>query len=222
MRIPAVAVVLVAFITSACGGSSSGTPTQPNTPTPPAQTNRAPSITSMSMTPFGIQSLSQFVFTGSATDLDGDSLTYSWDIGGNPFTGTSGNLLINVGGAFIATLTVTDGRGGSATDSRTFVVGSMAGTWVVTSGFLQGATFNLTHSSTGQVTGSFLLPGIGSGNTDPAQPGRIDANGNLTMRVKVAPFTDFNMTGVMTQTGRTVSGSLQGSGFSGDPFSMSK
>ena len=176
----------------------------------------------MTITPFGIQSLSQFAYSGAATDQDGDAITYTWDIAGNPFSGTSGNVTFGNGGTFTARLTVTDGKGGSATDTRTFVVGSMTGTWIVTSGILSGASFNLTQSSTGLVTGTFLLPGIGSGNTDPAQPGRIDVNGNLTMRIKVAPFTDFNMNGVMTQTGRTVSGSLQGSGFSGDPFSMSK
>ena len=176
----------------------------------------------MSITPFGIQSLSQFAYNGSASDPDGDSLTYAWDLAGNPFSGTSGAVLVHTGGSFTATLTVTDGKGGSTSDTRTFVVGSMAGAWTITSGILSGATFTLTQSNTGVVTGTFRLPGIGNGNTDPAQPGRIDVNGNLTMRVKVAPFTDFNMTGVMTQTGRTVSGALQGSGFSGDPFSMSK
>jgi hypothetical protein len=38
----------------------------------------------------------------------------------------------------------------------------------------------------------------------------------------VAPFSDFNMTGTMDATGRTVSGSLQGSGFTGQPFTMTK
>jgi len=42
------------------------------------------------------------------------------------------------------------------------------------------------------------------------------------MRVKVGPFTDFNMTGTMDPTGRQVSGSLQGSGFTGQPFTMVK
>jgi hypothetical protein len=42
------------------------------------------------------------------------------------------------------------------------------------------------------------------------------------MRVKVAPFTDFIMTGRMDTTGRTVNGTLSGSGFNGDTFTLSK
>jgi hypothetical protein len=72
------------------------------------------------------------------------------------------------------------------------------------------------------VTGTFSLPGIGNGNTDPAQPGRITGAAVLTMRVKIGAFTDFNMSGTMDSTGRTVSGSLQGSGFTGQPFTMTK
>ena len=98
----------------------------------------------------------------------------------------------------------------------------MTGVWTVTSGLLIGATYNLTQGATGLVSGSFVLPGIGNGNTDPAQPGRIDANGAVTMRIKVAPFTDFNMTGTMDTTGRRVTGNLQGSGFTGEPFTMVK
>ena len=98
----------------------------------------------------------------------------------------------------------------------------MTGAWTVTTGQLAGATFNLTQTSTGVVTGTFVLPGIGTGNTDPAQPGRIDAGATLNMRVKVGAFTDFNMIGQMDDSGRRVNGSLQGSGFTGQPFTMTK
>jgi hypothetical protein len=39
---------------------------------------------------------------------------------------------------------------------------------------------------------------------------------------KLAPFTDFTMTGTMESSGRTVNGSLQGSGFTGESFTMVK
>lgn len=220
-------VILSTTLAAACGGGSSsnnnsgGTPTTPTTPTTPQ--NRAPVINSMSITPFGIGALSTFTYSASASDPDGDPVSYAWDLAGNPASGSSGTMLFTAaGGSGTARLTVTDGRGGTTTDTRSFIVGSMTGAWQITSGPLAGASFNLTQSSTGLVTGTFSLPGIGNGNTDPAQPGRIDVNGALTMRVKVGPFTDFNMNGTMTQTGRTVSGSLQGSGFTGQPFSMSK
>jgi len=40
--------------------------------------------------------------------------------------------------------------------------------------------------------------------------------------VKIGPFTDFNMNGTMDASGRIVSGNLQGSGFTGQPFTMQK
>lgn len=209
---------------SACGGSKS-TPTSPSTPgasTPPPQ-NRAPSITSMNVSPaFGVAGLTQFSFNAAASDPDGDPIAYAWDLAGNPFTGTNGTITFSNGGDGTARLTVTDSKGATSSDTRSFVVGTMTGAWRVTTGPLVGATFNLSQSATGLVTGTFSLPGIGSGNTDPAQPGRIDGNAGVTMRIKIGPFTDFNMIGSMAGTGRSVSGSLQGSGFSGQPFTLTK
>jgi PKD domain len=213
------------ILAGACGGGSSPsaptTPTTPSTPTTPA--NRAPVINSLNFAPaFGIAGLTQYSFNASASDPDGDAVSYSWDVAGNPFTGTNGTITFSSGGNGTARLTVTDSKGATASDTRTFVVGTMGGSWLVTSGPLVGASFNLTQSTTGLVTGSFTLPGIGSGNTDPAQPGRITSAAALTMRVKIGQFTDFNMNGTMDASGRVVSGNLQGSGFTGQPFTMQK
>lgn len=210
-------------VVSCGGGSSNANPTAPTTPTTPTQQNRAPVINSMNFTPsFGIMGFTRFSFNASASDPDGDAVSYAWDVAGNPFTGTSGSITFSGGGTGVARLTVSDGRGLSATDTRTFIVGTMSGNWTVTEGLLIGASFNLTQSTSGIVTGSFSLPGIGSGSTDPAQPGRITGSGNLTMRVKVGRFTDFNMNGRMDNTGRRVSGTLHGSGFTGQAFAMRK
>ena len=225
MRITSIVGFLCLVSVSACGGGSDAptSPSTPTTPTTPVQQNRAPSITSMNMSPaFGIAGLTQFSFNAAAADPDGDPIAYAWDIAGNPFTGTNGTITFSTGGDGTARVTVTDSKGASSSDTRTFVVGTMTGSWRVTTGQLIGATFTLTQSATGLVTGTFSLPGIGNGNTDPAQPGRIDANAGVTMRIKVAPFTDFNMIGTMGSTGRSVSGSLQGSGFTGQPFTLTK
>lgn len=177
----------------------------------------------MSFTPsFGMMGFTQFSFSATATDPDNDPLTYAWDVAGNAFSGTSGNITFSSGGSGTARVTVTDSKGLTATDTRTFIVGSMTGAWTVISGQLTGSSFNLTQNTAGIVTGTFNLPGLGNGNTDPAQPGRIDGNGNLTMRVKIGAFTDFNMAGALDNTGRRVSGTLHGSGFTGQPFVMTK
>src|SRR5262245_30071531 len=216
----------LSVIIAACGGggSSPSTPTVPTTPTTPTTpSNRAPVINSMNFAPgFGIAGLTRFSFNASASDPDGDAISYAWDVAGNPFSGTNGEVTFINGFNGIARVTVTDSKGATATDTRSFVVGSMSGNWLVNSGPLVGATFNLSQSASGLVSGGFSLPGIGSGNTDPAQPGRIYAGAQLTMRVKIGPFTDFNMTGTMDATGTRVSGSLQGSGFTGQPFTMTK
>ena len=218
--------IVVSLGLAACGGGSKGasaptTPTSPTTPT--ASTNRAPVINAINFSPaFGIMGLTTFSWDASASDPDGDAVAYSWDIAGNPHSGASGAVAFTNGGNGVARLTVTDSRGATATDSRAFVVGDMTGTWVVTSGILSGASFRLTQSTLGTVTGSFTLPGLGSGNTDPAQPGHITAGATLSMRVKLAPFTDFNMNGTMDGTGRRVNGSLQGSGFTGESFTLTK
>lgn len=217
------------FLALACSilavscGSSSSTPTSPTPQPAPTQQNRAPVISTMTLAPtFGIMGFTQFSFSATASDPDGDALTYAWDVAGNPFSGTSGSIVFTSGGTGTARVTVSDSRGLSATDTRGFTVGTMTGGWVVTTGQLVGSSFNLTQTTSGIVTGTFSLPGIGSGNTDPAQPGRIDGNGALQMRIKIGRFTDFNMVGTMDNTGRRVSGTLHGSGFTGQPFAMTK
>ncbi|HTI37754.1 MAG TPA: PKD domain-containing protein [Vicinamibacterales bacterium] len=218
--------VFLCLSLAACGGGSKGsstptTPTSPTTPTTP--TNRAPVINSMDFSPsFGIMGLTTFLWSANASDPDGDAVSYDWDIAGNPHTGATGAISFSNGGTGTARLTVTDSHGAAASDTRSFVVGDMTGTWIVTSGELFGSSFRLTQSPLGTVTGGFTLPGLGNGNTDPAQPGHITAGAALTMRVKLAPFTDFTMNGVMDTTGRRVNGSLQGSGFTGESFTMTK
>ncbi len=225
-RKAAVLVSILFIMSAACGGggsSSSSTPTTPTTPTPPAPTNRAPVINSLNFAPsFGIAGLTRFEFNASASDPDGDAVSYAWDVAGNAFTGTNGSVTFINPFDGVARVTVTDSKGATASDTRSFVVGSMTGSWLITSGPLVGASFNLTQGATGLVSGSFALPGIGNGNTDPAEPGRMNAAAQLAMRVKIGRFTDFNMNGTMDSTGRVVSGSLQGSGFTGQPFTMRK
>jgi len=93
------------------------------------------------------------------------------------------------------------------------------GTWLLA--LTQATTF---------VTGTFVVAPGGFGNvsagtpekTDPAQPGSINGGGTVVIRLKVGPFTDFTLTGTMDATGRRVTGAINGSGFSGQPFTMDK
>lgn len=218
----------------ACGGSASSSnpaPT-PTAPTPP--TNRAPVISSMNLAPsFGIAQLTQFSFNAAATDPDGDTLTYSWDFAGTAFSGASGALVFPNGASGDATLTVSDGKGASATDTRAFAVGSMTGNWsgVVDTthctGVIKPMTAALLQTLTA-VTGTIGLPnGLctfngGTAKTDPAEAGRIDVNANVTIRIKVPPFTDVTFRGTMDNSGRRLTGGLFGSGHNGTPVALTK
>jgi len=234
MRHFSTAVCLFASATlAACGGESSvpTSPTNPTTPTSPvAPTNRAPIINSLNVTPgFGVSQLSSFTYNASATDPDGDPVTYTWDLAGNPATGQTGAITFTGGGTGVLRLTVTDSKGSSATDTRAVTVGTMSGNW---SFFLPGQgtlLLNLTQTNA-FVTGTFVVapggfgnvaPGT-SGRTDPAQPGSINGNGVVVIRLKVGPFADFTMTGTMDSTGQRITGSLSGSGFTGQAFTMTK
>lgn len=223
-----IAIFVAASMTlAACGGSSS-TPTAPPPPTP--QANRSPVIDSMNVTPsFGVSQLTPFVYTASASDADGDSLSYAWDFAGNPRTGSSGSITFSGDGTGEVRLTVTDGRGGSTSQTRTFVVGSMTGNWAFTVPGQGTLNMNLNQSGT-LVTGTLVVApgGFGniaagtSGRLEPAEPGRIDGNGNVQMRLEAGNFLDITARGVMDTSGRRVTGSVTGSGFSGQPFTMTK
>src|SRR3982750_4502724 len=126
------AIGISLFVFTGCGSGGGGTPSSPSTPTTPttptAPANRAPTINSLNFAPaFGVAQLTQFSFNASASDPDGDAVTYTWDVAGNPFSGTNGSIVFSGGGNGTARLTVTDAKGATTSDTRTFVVGSMAG-----------------------------------------------------------------------------------------------
>ena len=62
-------------------------------------------------------------FSGSGSDPDGDALVYTWTFGdGGSATAAAASHAYAQGGTFTATLTVSDGRGGVATDTATVQV----------------------------------------------------------------------------------------------------
>lgn len=65
-------------------------------------------------------------FNGSASDADEDTLSYSWDFGdGHTANGQNVDHTYLWGGDFTVTLTVSDGHGGSDTDTTTATIGEV-------------------------------------------------------------------------------------------------
>jgi len=226
MRRLFIAAGLVSLV-SCGGGGSSSTPTSPTTQTTPTATNRAPVITSASVSPaFGIADLQAFTFAAIANDPDGDAVSYSWNAAGNTATAATPPPIVfrSPGGSSTATITVTDSKGLSASSTVNFTVGSMSGRWTVTSATntLTATTFDLTQGSSGIVTGNVTSPVLGTGRIDPAQPGSINAAGTVQFRYKVGNFTDATITGTMDTTGTRVVGAVNGSGFTGQAVVLQK
>jgi len=86
--------------------------------------NENPVITSATRTPSGdVDTNTDVSFAASATDADGDSLTYAWDFGDSS-TSTQQNPTkrYTAPGTYDVKLTVSDGKGGTATQTLNVVV----------------------------------------------------------------------------------------------------
>ncbi len=199
---------------AACGGGKSSTPTSPTTPA-----NHAPVISGMTVTPqFGMSQLTSFTLSCTATDSDGDTLLYSWDLGDeSQATGATTTRTYTAAGTITIRATVSDSKGGSATDTRQITVAGLTGQWSGTvdvsscAGRVKPMTASLTQSVT-TVTGTFTLSeGLcsftpGTAPTDPAEPGTLDANGNVRVRLKIPPYTDVYFQATIDSTGRKMTG----------------
>jgi hypothetical protein len=89
--------------------------------------NTAPAV-SFAVNPASFPARQTRLFAATATDAEGDPLTYSWDFGAALPVVVGGSLVreFDFGGAYTATLRVSDGRGGLTTLSYAFTVSDPA------------------------------------------------------------------------------------------------
>lgn len=104
-------VPLVALLVlNACSGA-------PSSPSSGSPSNTSPVISVMSVSPsFGVSGRTTFTATATATDANNDTLTYTWAFGSTSMTGASVSGVLSGDGVVLVRVTVTDGKGGSATD----------------------------------------------------------------------------------------------------------
>src|SRR5207249_941747 len=86
--------------------------------------NQAPTITQATVSSEFATTGQSLTFAGQATDADGDSLRYTWNFGDNSTAiGAVVSHAYSIPGRYVDLLTVTDGRGGEATnDARLLFV----------------------------------------------------------------------------------------------------
>jgi len=93
--------------------------------TPPAPTNHAPTVTA-SCSPCTVQAGQTSTLRATASDPDGDSLTYQWTAPQGSFSTANASTTAWTApaqsGTVVATITVQDGRGGRATADMTLEV----------------------------------------------------------------------------------------------------
>jgi cytochrome c len=118
----------------------------PNAPAIPGCTsapNANPVIGSMTRTPSGdVTAGTAINFAAAATDADGDTLSYAWDFGDTTTSAQQNpTKTYTAAGTYAAKVTVTDGKGGSATQTLNVVVTPAAGN--------QNPTVTATRNPTG-------------------------------------------------------------------------
>ena len=176
-----------------------------------ASGNQPPVITkAASAAPNPAQTNQSVAFSVTASDPNGDTLSYSWTFGdGANGSGASVSHAYTTAGNFTATVVVSDGRGGTVNSSVAVTVNSPIAPPVITAqpanatvNVGQSATFSVTATGTGplsyqwQKNGTNISGATGSSYTTPAA---THANNGSTFRVIVS-----NAGGSVTSTAATL------------------
>jgi hypothetical protein len=181
------------------------------------ETNQGPLAGTVAITPStGLQAAQTFAIIGQgASDPDGDTLTYNWDLGdGTTASGPSVSKVYNNAGNFTATVTVRDDKE-QATASGTVTVRGMSGNW---SGVISGFgdfSMNLTQNDSG-ITGTYS-DFIGTANL----AGSVSSPNGVRITARNPCCAPFTFQGTMSGDVNSVTGMVTGSGFN-HPFTLTR
>jgi hypothetical protein len=171
---------------------------------------RPPVLTNIGVTPaFGIADLQPFAFTVTATDPDGDPLTYASTM---QYPG-----VIARNGGRTATVTFFGGPGGPASavvrasDGRetigawvTIHLGTMTGPWsILRGGSLAGAVLQLVQGPSRSIAGSMFRPGVGTYLITSTEPGQIRVDATVTLPMR-SGSTMVTLNGTLESVGRLI------------------
>jgi hypothetical protein len=134
----------------------------------PAAANRPPlaRISGVQPSGIGVFNVTQYTLVATASDPDGDALSYTWELGdGSSKTGPNVAHTFPHASVFEVRLTVDDGRGGSASDYRAVKVGSLAGEWGVQYGAERDRATVLQNENGRNIVGRFNQRGLAFSGT---------------------------------------------------------
>jgi hypothetical protein len=187
------------------------------------ETNKAPLAGTVALSPneAALEGATNVTFTAQgASDPDGDALTYNWNFGdGGTGTGQSSSHTYTAAGSYSVQVTVSDAKL-SATSSGTANVRDLSGAW---GGTISGSfgvfpfTLNLAHNNT-SVTGNWSDPILGGGSIS----GSVSAPKAVRATVSVPGFEAFTMTGTADASIDRVTGTVTGSGFTGEQVVLTR
>jgi hypothetical protein len=131
--------LLASLLSSSCDGGGS-IPTAPMAPAPivpapaPVPANRAPVVAGVEVSPQGVALVAATVmtFTASASDPDGDALTYNWNFGDGTSASNAGPTTQHVfgsAGILAVAATVRDAAGAEATGYVPVTGVTLTATW---------------------------------------------------------------------------------------------
>jgi len=148
--------------------------------------NRNPVINDISISSATIEINKNYDVTASATDPDGDNLTYKWTVSGGAMNNDAANpmkwtTLNAAAGDYTIQVKVTDGKGGEATKSKTFSVSLPA-------------PINMTVSKVAAEGGYVALGGI------PINAGGCLYSGDSNTNKYIVGYISFDISGLTNAT----------------------
>jgi hypothetical protein len=172
--------------------------------------NDPPTVGAVTSTPrTGLASVTNIAFSVSATDPDGDVLSYAWDFGdGLTGTGQAPSHIYGSAGNYSVKVTVSDGKESVIGNGSVNIV-TLSGVWTGTvrgsSGGAGSAIRTTLNQNGANLTGTFSYQGL----SGPARGSISGQNVSLTF-TPPSPYLPFSVAGRLSSDFNTIEGPTSG------------